>query len=130
MTPEQFREYQIRMSGKAPVARQMADGIKRELDLHDQIIGHCQAQFPRWKYIRARPDQPSGIAVGAQDFTIFMPNRVLCIECKRPGSKLDSDQLAWRKEMEMLGHQVHTIYSMEEFLNLTRPIEASQKATI
>ena len=91
----------------------------KEGDLHDKIIEHCNRQFPRWKYIHSRMDKRSTIAVGAQDFTIFMPDgKILCIECKAKGGKLDDDQLIWRKEMEMLGHTVNVVWSFDEFLKL------------
>jgi hypothetical protein len=87
-----------------------------ERHLHEDIIRHCNQQWPRWKYIHARMDQKSTIQEGAQDFTIFMPgNRTLCVECKRPGEKPTAEQRAWAKEMEMLGHTVHVITTMEQF---------------
>lgn len=100
------------------ISRAIKAKIERELDLHDQIIRYCNAQWPKWKYIHARTDKRSTIAAGCQDFTIFAPGRVLCIEVKRPGGKLDPDQQGWAKEMQMLGHTVHTVRSMDEFIAL------------
>lgn len=93
----------------------------REMKLHDKIIKHCMDQWPRWKYIRARPDQASGIQKGCQDFTLFLPGgRTLCIECKSSTGKLSTDQLIWKHEMSLLGHTVHEVRSMEEFLQLVQ----------
>jgi len=92
-----------------------------ERELHDDIMRHCDKQWPRWKYIHARMDQKSTVAVGSQDFTIFASGgRTFCIEVKTRNGKLSEDQLAWRKEMEMLGHTVHLVKSMEQFIEVCR----------
>lgn len=97
---------------------QCGEAVEREIPLHNKIIKWLDSQSPRWKYIRARPDMKSTIAVGSNDFTIFAPmGRTICIEVKARGGKLSNDQLAWAKEMSMLGHTVHTVWSFEEFLD-------------
>lgn len=99
-----------------------SSSVDREIQgLHIPIIEWCNKQWPRVKYIHARTDIPSGITVGCQDFTLFLPGgRVLCIECKRGDGKMSADQLAWKKEMEMLGHAVYVIRSMAEFYELVK----------
>ncbi len=96
--------------------------VNQESELHDEIESWCLSQHPRVKYIHARMDKPSCIAVGCQDFTLFLPGgRTFCVELKAKGGKLSPEQLAWRKEMEMLGHKVHVAWSMEEFRILVKP---------
>lgn len=110
----------MRNSKRSP-APAPSKAVEMEMDLHRQIMDFCDKAWPRWKYIRARSDQRSTIQLGAQDFTLFLPGgKVLCIECKRKGSKLSEDQIIWKKEMEMLGHVVHTVYSFEEFERLIK----------
>lgn len=122
MSISQFQYRQmLERAGRASLRspRPPEGATQRELPLHDDIIKHCLSQHPRWKYIHANPAARSTIAKGAQDFTIFLPHgRTLCIECKAKDGKLSPDQLAWRLEMEMLGHTVHVIQSMGEFLKL------------
>ncbi len=107
-------------------ASTLVEGVTKERELHDEIIRYCDSQWPRWKYIHARMDKRSTIAVGAPDFVIFTPGnaemhpRVFAIECKRAGQKPTPEQLAWHKEIEMLGHKVHVIYSLAEFKEITR----------
>lgn len=96
--------------------REPKEPVERESTLHEQIMKHCDSQWPKWKYLRARMDKRSTIASGAQDFTIFAPGRVILCECKRKGEKPTAEQLAWHKELELLGHKVHVVYSFEEFL--------------
>lgn len=106
----------------APAAPSQAEA--REMKLHDKIIALCHRQWPRWKYIRARPDEPSTIAEGAQDFTIFMPNgRTLCLECKSKTGKLSDKQRIWAKEMEMLGHTVYEVKSMDDVESILRDLD-------
>jgi hypothetical protein len=98
-----------------------AEAVDLEGKLHGEIILYCNAQYPRWKVIHSRMDQRSTIAAGAQDFTIFVPaGRTICVECKAKGKKRTPEQLAWAKEMAMLGHDVHCIYSMAEFLEVVK----------
>jgi len=93
--------------------------VNAEGKLHEQIMDWCDTQWPRVKYIHARMDQRSCIAVGAQDFTLFLPNgRTLCVECKAKSKKLEPDQRNWHKEMAMVGHKVHTVWSFEDFKSL------------
>ena len=93
--------------------------VEDESKLHEQIIQWCNSQWPRCKYVTARMDKPSTLPVGCADFIIFLGGgKCLVVECKKKGGKLDADQLAWKKEMEMLGWPVHVIRSMDEFLLL------------
>jgi len=119
-TKQQALDYQMRMKGTpSALGRKLKDGVARELALHDEIIAHCRQQWPPWKYIRANPVEASTIAKGCQDFTIFLPGgRLLCVECKRADGKLSDDQQIWAKELIMLGHQVHVVRSMDEFLKV------------
>ncbi len=92
-----------------------------ESDLHGKIKEHCQAQWPRWKAVSARMDKRSTLPVGCQDFTIFADKgRVFCFECKAKNKKPDADQLIWHKEMAMLGHKVHVIWTFEEFKEIVK----------
>ena len=92
--------------------------VDLESKLHQQIIDYCDAQWPRWKYIRARMDKRSTIGNGVHDFTIFAPGRVICVECKARNEKLRDDQQIWKKELEMLGIEVHVVRNLEEFLKV------------
>ncbi len=106
---------------KKPVASQ-SEGVDDESRLHQQIMDYCDAQWPRWKYIRCRMDKRSTIAKGAQDFTIFAPGRVLCVECKARNEKPTSDQQIWHKEMEMVGHSVYVVLSFDDFKSTLRDL--------
>jgi len=102
-------EYPGRMSDKA---------VDREMKLHAQIMKWADSQWPPVPYIRARPDKPSGIAEGTQDFTLFIGGKVVCCECKKREKKPSGAQLAWHHMMANQGFTVHIIYNIEQFLAL------------
>lgn len=114
ITPEMFNAMEMRL--RKPQRASHPDAVERESDLHQQIVDWAKAQWSRVMLIRARMDKMSTIAVGAHDITAFLPGgKVMCIECKSKGSKLRPEQLAWKLEMERLGHTVHVVYSFAEF---------------
>lgn len=90
--------------------------------IQDEIAKFCNSQFPRWKFIHSRTDRRSTTPVGSPDFVVFIPGgRVLCVECKSKSGKLSIEQLAWSKEMGMIGHTIHVVRSLGEFIALTKP---------
>lgn len=120
LTEAQYRDILLRQN-RNPARIPAAQAVDAEMPLHEDIMRYCDRQWPKWKYIRARSDRRSTIAVGANDFTIFLPHgRVLCIECKSKTGKLSNEQRAWAFEMEKLGHRVHVVQSMDEFLEACR----------
>jgi len=111
-------EYERFLASKAKQPKAGDDAVPAggETKLQREIKDFCNAQHPQWKFINPRSDVESTIAEGAQDFTIFLPGgRVVCIECKTKTGKLSIDQLAWRHQMEALGHTVHLVRSMNDF---------------
>ena len=108
--PSDFRKMQERVA-------QSGHKIEpRESELHKFIREFCNGKWPRWKYLQARSDKRSTIAIGAMDFTIFMPEcRVLLIECKTRTGKLSREQQSWHKEMEMLGQKVYVVRDIASF---------------
>lgn len=129
-TQEQYREIlsrsernKLRNAPTPEDSRLSEQAVDEEGKLHQEIMAYCDSQWPRWKYIHARMDKPSCIQKGANDITAFLPGgNVLCIECKKRGGKLDPDQLAWKLEMEMVGHKVHVVYCMDDFRNVLKEI--------
>jgi hypothetical protein len=90
-----------------------------EKELHRQIMAHCDAQWPRWKYLHSRMDKRPTQDVGVPDFVIALPQgRTLYVEAKRPGEKVSTAQRDWHKEMAKLGHVVYVVHDMKEFLSV------------
>lgn len=92
-----------------------------EKELHRQIMDHCDKQWPRWKYIHSRMDKSTRNEIGVPDFVIALPNRrTRFIEAKRSGEKPTLAQSAWHAEMTKLGHTVHIVHDMKEFLDAVK----------
>lgn len=90
--------------------------------LHAQIVEWCGKQWPPVKFIQARADKKSTIAVGACDFVLFLPaGRTVLVECKAKNGKLSKEQAIWAKELEMLGHTVYLVRSMADVLAVVKP---------
>jgi VRR-NUC domain len=97
--------------------------VEREDKLHRDIMEWCDGQWPRWKYIHHRMDKKSGIAVGAQDLTIFGPHPLcILVECKSKDGKLSDDQRNWAHEMLRLRWTVHIVRSMADFMAIARTL--------
>jgi len=127
ITPDQFLEMQRRTLKARGVVEQVAlvgTGVDLEIPLHNEIIKHCNAQFPRWKFIHANPSQPSSIQVGCSDFPIiYLPGgKFVIVEVKAKNGKLKPEQLAWNLELEMLGHTPKVVRSMDEYREAVRTV--------
>ena len=123
MTPEQYVAFQRRTAKfvqRFEDQTQAAHEVGRG-GLHEQIIRHCQSQFPPWKFKHERTDKRTRSEEGSPDFVIALPGgRTIWIECKSKDAKLTTEQRAWKIQMNMLDHELHEIRSMEEFLRITR----------
>lgn len=127
MTQEEVMAHEMRVN---PVAhsKSPSDAVERESKLHTDIIDWCNSQFPRWKFRHARLDRKTTEPLGIEDFTIFASdNRTFHFECKARGKKRTTEQLAWSFEMGRLGHVVHLVESMSQFLAVINSGDASQR---
>jgi hypothetical protein len=92
-------------------------GIERESDLHDQVTDECRRRG--WLWVHARMDKASHMTIGAPDFIVIADQgRVLWVECKRKDGKLSKEQQAFKAMAEKLGHKVHIVRSLQEFVTL------------
>ena len=110
----------------APAVESVKIGVPvaRESTLHREIMGFCNAQWPRWKFRHSRMDKKTCEELGTEDFTIFAPeNRTFHFECKAGKGKRTFDQEAWRVEMRQLKHEVHTVHNFAEFLAIVNTPE-------
>ncbi len=96
------------------------DGVSREKDLHDEIEQYCKEQG--WIALHGSTAHRTHRTKGEPDFTIFADGgRKIAIECKSRTGKLSTAQLgliAWAKK---LGHTVHVVRSMAEFMDAVKP---------
>lgn len=119
MTLQQVFAHQAKHGPRVQPSKGSA--VEREIYLRQQILDYCAQQWPAWLVISARTDERSTIAVGAHDVTCFMPGAVKMFELKKKDGKVTKEQQIWIHQMATLGHTVHVIRSMEEFLTIVKP---------
>jgi hypothetical protein len=89
-----------------------------EKELHQKIMDHCDARWPRWKYIHSRMDRATRNEPGVPDFDIFLPGgKHLLVEAKRPGEKLSPAQRSYHAELAKLDQPIAVIHDLPEFLH-------------
>jgi hypothetical protein len=94
-----------------------ADAVTDESDLHNEIIAECRRRG--WIALHSSMASPTKRNEGEPDFEILADGgRVLLVECKSREGKLSPAQLAFKSQAERLGHAVHIVRSMREFLAL------------
>ena len=93
------------------------DGVGREAELHEAIFDECRRRG--WIALHGSMAERTCRTLGEPDFVILAGGgRVLLVECKTKTGKLSPAQAALRFHAEHLGHTVHVVRSLEEFLQL------------
>lgn len=109
-------EYIAAMSKRSKPRTSADVGEELESALARKVTEWCDAQWPKWKIVRARTDRRSTLAIGCHDMTVFGPwPTVVLVELKRKGGKPTKEQQAWACELQMLGWWVCVVRTMEEF---------------
>ncbi len=103
---------------KSITGQALAD-VKREADLHDQILDYCKDKG--WICVHSRMDRPSTNQVGTVDAIVATDDgRTLWVECKRAGGKLTPAQNAFIHWLERNHQQVCVVRSLEQFVMFTK----------
>ena len=100
-----------------PLPSAGVSGVSRESELHEEIFDECRARG--WIAMHGSMAERTCRTLGEPDFTILADaGRVLFVECKTRTGKLSPAQAALKFHAEKLGHTIHVVRSMEEFLKL------------
>ena len=92
-------------------------GVPRESDLHEEIFDECRRRG--WIALHGSMAERTSRTLGEPDFVILADGgRVLFVECKSRSGKLSPAQAALKHHAEKLGHTVHVVRSLEDFLEL------------
>ena len=116
---QQIRAGLSSSAGKRGIGRPAPpdEGWERETDLHRAILDECKARG--WRAVYSNPTKPTTCGEGVCDFIIYADGgRVFNIECKRTGGKLSMEQNIFITWLAKLGHTVHVINSLSEFLEI------------
>ncbi len=92
-------------------------GTVREAELHGEIFDECRRRG--WIALHGSMAERTCRTLGEPDFVILADGgRVLFVECKSRNGKLSPAQAALKFHAEKLGHTVHVVRSMQEFLEV------------
>jgi hypothetical protein len=105
------------------LARQMRpvetrrEGVTDEGKLHDEILNECRRRG--WIAFHSRMDVPQTANVGTPDFVILADQgRAILIEAKSITGKLSTAQAAINAWASKLGHRVHVVRSLADFMEV------------
>jgi hypothetical protein len=83
-----------------------------ERKIHDDIESYLRRN--RIPYDHSRMDKKSTNKLGDPDFKVYVRNRVLFMEIKKPGGKLSEDQKTRIAELKAAGNEVYLCFSYDE----------------
>ena len=110
LNPHLFRD-------QRPEVRGQPGHVSREAELQEQIFDACRQRG--WIALHGSMAERSHRTLGEPDFTILADGgRVLFVECKARSGKLSPAQAALKFHAEKLGHTIHIVRSLEEFLRI------------
>jgi len=97
--------------------RATRNGAEREASLHEAVFDECRRRC--WIALHGSMAERTCRTLGEPDFVILADGgRVLLVECKSRTGKLSPAQFALKHHAEKLGHTVHVVRSLEDFLKL------------
>jgi Holliday junction resolvase-like predicted endonuclease len=101
------------------------NGVAREARLHEEIFDECRRRG--WIALHGSMAERTCRTLGEPDFVILAGGgRVLFVECKNRTGKLSPAQAALKHHAEKLGHTVHVVRSLEDFLAVVNRTNATQ----
>ncbi len=91
--------------------------VNRESDLHADIFNECRRRG--WIAFHGSMSERTHRNAGEPDFIILTDDkRALLVECKTKTGKLSIAQQGMVAHAAKLGHTIHVVRSMEDFLKL------------
>lgn len=118
-TTKWLLQLQLRQAlrNQGPERKGAPDAEPSEGDLHDKIETECAKRG--WLTVRSRMDRPTTTRKGVCDFIIYADRgRMLHVECKSATGKVKPEQQGFIAWAGKLGHTVHVVRSLREFLEV------------
>lgn len=121
MTMQEYLAYEARQAMKWPKVVTPETTETVESDLHSKIREECRSRG--WICLTGSMAHRAMRTIGEPDFTVLADNgRVFFIEAKSKTGKLRPEQAAIAAWAKKLGHTIHVVRSMEEFLEITKTL--------
>lgn len=109
--------HNARVTGSRDSVATVGSSPKHERDLHSQIFDECRRRG--WIAFHGSMAERTHRTEGEPDFTILCDGgKLLMVECKTRVGKLSIAQQAMAAHARKLGHMIHVVRSMEEFLKI------------
>ena len=87
--------------------------------MHEEVFAECRRRG--WIALHGSMAERTCRTLGEPDFVILADGgRVLFVECKTKTGKLSPAQAALKFHAEKLGHTVHVVRSLEQFLEVAK----------
>jgi len=101
--------------GAGSAERGVQNGVARGASLHEEIYGECRRRG--WIALHGSMAARTHRTLGEPDFVILAAGgRVLLVECKSRSGKLSPAQAALKHHAEALGHTIHVVRSLADFV--------------
>lgn len=120
-TEAEIHAHNARVAGEKAVDERgwpvlkVSEGCADESKLHDAIIAECRHRG--WICFHGSMAHRAMRTLGEPDFTILADRgRIFFIEAKTRTGKLSREQLGLQLWAENLGHKIHTVRSLADFL--------------
>lgn len=118
MSSAEFNAYEARRASRHQLTSDGDQELSRqsERDLHEKVFDECRRRG--WIALHGAMSERTHRTLGEPDFVILADlGRVFFIECKSSTGKLRPEQAALHVWARRLGHEVHVVRSIEEFLD-------------
>jgi hypothetical protein len=117
MTLSEAIAHQAKFAPKVEPSK--ASGEALESDLHEKIFAECRHRG--WIAFHGAMSNRTHRTLGEPDFVILADaGRVFLVECKAAKGKLSKDQQSMNFHARVLGHEIHCVRSIEQFLAIVR----------
>lgn len=117
MTHEQYLAHEARVRRCAKTDAETADACDDESKLHEHIRQECKSRG--WITFRGSMAHRAMRTLGEPDFTVLADGgRIYFVEAKTKAGKLSREQLGLKHWAENLGHKIHVVRSLSEFLKV------------
>jgi hypothetical protein len=111
-----LRDYEARQK-RTPNVMIVGAGPDRESDLHEEILAECRRR--QWIAFHGSMAHKTFRTEGEPDFVILAHGgKMFLVEAKTTTGKLSPAQLGIHAWANKLGHEVHVVRSISEFLTL------------